>query len=179
MKEKDANLLISKKLREALQKRGADVVLTRSGSEHLPLYDRPIVAKLEDADLFISVHNNALPDGVNPWESHGVSTYYYHPFSKDLSEYVQSSMLNNLDMENFGHFRANFAVIRPTQYPAILVECAFMMIPDHEAALKTGAFQTRVAEAIAEGVERWVDHALPDQRYLDARRELQRRDGTK
>jgi N-acetylmuramoyl-L-alanine amidase len=168
IKEKDANLWISKKLRESLQKRGAEVVLTRGGSEHLPLYERPAIAKQEKADLFISVHNNALPDGVNPWADHGISTYYYHPSSKALAEAVQGSMLAQIDLPNFGLYRGNFAVIRPTQYPAILVECAFMMIPEQEAALKTEAFQTRVAEAIAEGVEHWVKGALPDQTYLDA-----------
>ncbi len=168
LKEKDANLWISKKLRESLQKRGAEVVLTRGGSEHLPLYERPIIAKQEKADLFISVHNNALPDGVNPWVDHGVSTYYYHPSSKGLAEAVQGSMLTHIELPNFGLYRGNFAVIRPTQYPAILVECAFMMIPQQEAALKTDAFQTRVAEAIAEGVDHWLKGKLPDQTYLNA-----------
>jgi N-acetylmuramoyl-L-alanine amidase len=168
VKEKDANLWISKRLREALHKRGAEVVLTRGGSEHLPLYERPAIAKQEKADLFISIHNNALPDGVNPWQDHGVSTYYYYPSSMALAESVQASLLASLDLPNFGLYRGNFAVIRPTQYPAILVECAFMMIPQQEAALKTEAFQTRVAEAIAEGVERWVKGVLPDQTYLGA-----------
>jgi N-acetylmuramoyl-L-alanine amidase len=174
VKEKDANLWISKKLREALKKRGADVVLTRGGSEHVPLYERPAIAKLERADLFISIHNNALPDGVNPWLEHGVSTYYYHPASKELALSVQASLLANLGLPNFGLYRGNFAVIRPTQYPAILVECAFMMIPEHEAALKTVAFQTQVAEAIAAGVDNWVGQALPDQAYLDATKKLSR-----
>lgn len=168
LKEKDANLWISKKLREALQKRGADAVLTRGGSEHLPLYERPAIAKQENADLFISIHNNALPDGVNPWADHGVSTYYYNPSSKGLAESVQGSMLAMVGLPNFGLYRGNFAVIRPTQYPAILVECAFMMIPEQEAALKTEEFQTRVADAIADGVDHWLKGALPDQKYLAA-----------
>lgn len=168
VKEKDANLWISLKLKEALERRGAHVTLTREGKEHVALYDRPRVASRAHADLFISVHNNALPDGVNPWTSHGVSTYYYHPFSKALAEHVQASLLNRMDMPDFGLFRANFAVIRPTQYPAILVECAFMMIPEHEAALKTDEYQEKVAEAIAAGVQRYVDEALPDASYRNA-----------
>ncbi len=175
IKEKDANLWISRKLKKSLERRGAKVTMTRTGNEDLPLYDRPRIAKLKDADLFISVHNNALPDGVNPYENHGVSTYYYHPFSKKLAECVQASLLSRLDMPDFGLFRANFAVIRPTQYPAILVECAFMMIPEHEAALKTSGFQEDVAEAIAAGIAKFVDRALPDEKYVEARRELNRR----
>ena len=81
-----------------------------------------------------------------------------------------------MDMPDFGLFRANFAVIRPTQFPAILVECAFMMIPEHEAALKTDAYQEKVAEAIAVGVERYVNEALPDVRYRNARNRRSRLD---
>jgi N-acetylmuramoyl-L-alanine amidase len=175
LKEKDANLWISRELREALERRGAEVTLTRTGSQDLPLYDRPIIAKHAGADLFISVHNNALPDGVNPWANHGVSTYYYHPFQKRLAEEVQASLLSSLDMPDFGLYRANFAVIRPTQYPAILVECAFMMLPDHEAALKTKEFQEQVAQAITEGIRHFVEETLPDEEYLDARKEMRRR----
>lgn len=176
VKEKDANLWISLKLKESLERRGAHVTLTREGSEHVDLYDRPRIASKAHADLFISVHNNALPDGVNPWAKHGVSTYYYHPFSKALAEHVQASLLNRLGMPDFGLFRANFAVIRPTQFPAILVECAFMMIPEHEAALKTDEYQEKVAEAIAIGVERYVNETLPDVSYRNAQNRRSRLD---
>jgi N-acetylmuramoyl-L-alanine amidase len=175
LKEKDANLWISRRLREVLERRGARVTLTREGSEDLTLYDRPRIAKREGADLFVSVHNNAVPDGVNPWTHHGISTYYYHPSSKRLAEDVQAAMLTHLPWPDYGLYRANFAVIRPTQYPAILVECAFMIMPEHEAALKLVPFQTRVAEAITAGIEHFVERSLPDRRYEDARRERRRR----
>jgi len=45
-----------------------------------------VIAKLTNADLFVSVHNNALPDGINPFTNHGVSTYYYHPHSARLAK---------------------------------------------------------------------------------------------
>lgn len=166
--EKDANLWIAKKLEQSLTRHGAEVILTREGNTDLPLYDRPIVAKTENADLFISVHNNALPDGVNPWENHGISTYYYNPSSKRFAEYVQESMLNRLGMPNFGLYRGNFAVIRPTQYPAILVECAFMIIPEDEAALKQPDFQQQIADAITMGVLNFAESTLPDHKYLEA-----------
>lgn len=168
LKEKHANLWIARKLRDALVHRGAEVTMTRDGSEDVSLYLRPAVAKSARADLFISVHNNALPDGVNPWSKYGASTYYYHPSSKALAECVQGSLLSHLDMPDFGLFRGNFAVVRPTQYPAILVECAFMIIPEHEAALKTAAFQEQVAEAIADGIDTFVQQSSPDKKYQEA-----------
>jgi N-acetylmuramoyl-L-alanine amidase len=174
LKEKVANLWIARKLRESLERRGAQVTMTRDGFEDVPLYERPKIAGRAKADLFVSVHNNALPDGTNPWLKHGVSTYYHYPSSKALAECVQGSLLGSLDMPDFGLFRANFAVVRPTQYPSILVECAFMILPDHEAELKTPAFQERAGEAIAAGIEAFVKQSLPDRKYEEARKERER-----
>ena len=101
--------------------------------------------------------------------NHGISTYYYHPSSKKFAEAVQAELLTSIDFPDFGLYRANFAVIRPTQYPTILVECAFMMIPAHEAALKKPVFQKQVADAITAGVQRFVTESLPDRKYQGAK----------
>jgi N-acetylmuramoyl-L-alanine amidase len=41
---------------------------------------------------------------------------------------------------------------RVTDCPAVLVECAFMMIPEQEAKLKTDKFQRKCAGAIYKGI---------------------------
>ncbi|MCP4684368.1 MAG: N-acetylmuramoyl-L-alanine amidase, partial [bacterium] len=82
--EAEANLGIALVLQKELERKGAIVIMTRDDASHLPLYDRPMIAKNNDADLFVSVHNNALPDGVDPWTNHGTSSYYYHPHSIEL-----------------------------------------------------------------------------------------------
>jgi len=151
--EADANLSIALALRKRLLKRRAIVVMTRDDRSNVPLYDRPAIAKDAPADIFVSVHNNALPDGVNPFENNGTSTYYYHPHSIDLARSVHPQLKKATGLDDHGLFYGNLAVIRPTQYPAILVECAFMMIPDQEARLKTEKFQDRVAKGIVQGIE--------------------------
>jgi N-acetylmuramoyl-L-alanine amidase len=154
--EKDANLQIADKLRRELIDRGATVIMTRFDNSPLPLYDRPIIANKFHTDLFISVHNNALPDGVNPFYNNGTSTYYYHPHSFDLARCVQKRVVEASGLPDYGLFHGNFAVIRPTQYPAILVECAFMIIPQQEMELKTESYQKRLAKGIADGVEDFI-----------------------
>jgi len=150
--EKEVNLAIAGQLARDLRRLGAEVVLTRRDDSPLPLYDRPAIAYREKADIFISIHNNALPNGVNPFVNNGVSTFYYHPHSAPLARSVQESLSRELGLNDFGWYYANFAVNRPTQYPAILVECAFMMIPEQEALLRTDKFKKRVSFAIIEGV---------------------------
>lgn len=154
--EAEANLNIALQLKRELQRKGAIVIMTREDMSALPLYDRPKIAKAEDADLFVSIHNNALPDGVNPYENNGVSTYYYHLHSLDLAKEIQHEIVKGTGFKNYGLYHGNLAVNRPTQYPAVLVECAFIILPEHEAKLKTSKFQKKVARSIRKGIERFL-----------------------
>ena len=154
--EKVANLLIALQLRKQLESKGAEVIMTRSDSSNVPLYDRPAIAKEAKADLFVSIHNNALPDGVNPFVNNGVSAYYYHPHSIDLARAIHREMPSATGLVDHGLFHGNLAVNRPTQYPAVLIECAFMIVPEQEAALKTEKFQKKIAEAITKGIENFL-----------------------
>jgi N-acetylmuramoyl-L-alanine amidase len=154
--EAEANLAIALALRKELQSKGANVVMTREDNSHVELYDRPMIAKLNDADLFVSIHNNAVPDGVNPFTNNGTSSYYYHPHSIDLARYIHTEMLKATGLPDHGLYHGNLAVNRPTQYPAVLVECAFMMIPQQEAMLKTDKFRKKVAKAILKGISNFL-----------------------
>lgn len=154
--EAEANLAIALALRKELQSKGAKVVMTREDDSHVDLYDRPAIAKLSDADLFVSIHNNALPDGVNPFTNNGTSSYYYHPHSIDLARCIHTEMLKATGLPDHGLYHGNLAVNRPTQYPAVLVECAFMMIPQQEAMLKTDKFRKKVAKAITKGIKNFL-----------------------
>ncbi len=154
--EAEANLAIALTLKEKLESRGAKVIMTRMDQSNVPLYERPVIAKLNHADLFVSIHNNALPDGVNPWTNNGTSTYYYHPHSIDLGRAIHKELLKATALPDHGFYHGNLAVNRPTQYPAVLVECAFMIIPEQEAMLKTNSFRRKVADAITRGIENFL-----------------------
>lgn len=76
-KEKRISLQIVLRLRDELQKAGAKVLLTRGSDVDVDLWDRMAWANRAHADLFLSVHCNAVP----PQESgralsHGVETYF-------------------------------------------------------------------------------------------------------
>ncbi len=155
--EAEANLNIALQLRKELEKKGAIVIMTREDMSAMPLYDRPKIANSVDADLFVSIHNNALPDGIDPHDNNGVSTYYYHLHSINLAKAIQREIIKGTGFNNYGLYHGNLAVNRPTQYPAVLVECAFIILPEHEALLKTKKFQKKVAKSIRKGIERFFE----------------------
>jgi len=71
--EKDVVLSIAKKLALKLKNEmGIEVVLTRKDDRFVALEDRTALANTEDADLFLSLHMNASPNG----EARGIETYY-------------------------------------------------------------------------------------------------------
>ena len=83
--EAEANLEISRRLIALLRERGAEIVETRSDTAAVALGDRPARAVREQVDLLVSVHNNAFPDGVNPFAHAGTSVFYNQPQSLGLA----------------------------------------------------------------------------------------------
>ncbi|HJU86698.1 MAG TPA: N-acetylmuramoyl-L-alanine amidase [Gemmatimonadota bacterium] len=158
LEEREANLGISLELARILERRGADVVLTRASADSgLGLYDRTNLAIGAGGELFVSIHNNALPDGVNPLLNNGTSVLYYHPQSRELAEAIQAELLPRTGLADRGVWHQNVAVLRMNEMPAVLVESVFMMIPEQEAALRTPEFRRRIAEGVAAGIERYLD----------------------
>lgn len=154
--EKEVNLQIAKRLKRVLEQHGAKVVMTRNGMENVPLYDRPKIAQQNHTDIFISIHNNAHPDGVNPFINTGTSVYYYHPHSEKLAESVHQQLVKTLNIGDQGLYQGNFAVLRPSGYLAILVECAFIIHPEQEQLLKQGDFQEKIVRAIYKGLAKFL-----------------------
>ncbi|HPD98033.1 MAG TPA: N-acetylmuramoyl-L-alanine amidase [Synergistales bacterium] len=72
IREKDINLKVALLMANILKKQGLRVVLTRSTDVYLKLADRTNIAVRENADVFVSLHCNALPKGRN---AEGVEIY--------------------------------------------------------------------------------------------------------
>jgi N-acetylmuramoyl-L-alanine amidase len=152
LREADANLAVSLILRDLLVQAGGQVVLSRSGNTSLDLLPRVKLADSVGAEVLISIHNNALPDGVNPFTNNGTSVYYNHPRSLPLARAVERELVRQLGIRDLGVGRGDLALTRPTWMPAILTEGLFMMIPEQEAALATPAGQRLYAVAVRDGL---------------------------
>lgn len=85
MLEKDLAWDIANRLRGLAEQNEFKVVMTRPGDEAVPLRDRTEIANRANADLFVSIHVNWLPDR----EARGIETYFagatVDPFLKELA----------------------------------------------------------------------------------------------
>ena len=164
-REAEANLAVALELRDLLAQAGAHVLLTRSRDVPLDLWPRVRLADSLGAELLVSIHNNALPDGVNPFTNNGTSVFYNTPRSQPLATAIQRALVRRLGLRDLGVGRGDLALVRPTWMPSVLTEGLFMMIPEQEAALRQPEGQRRYALAVRDGLEAWlrgVAAAAPD-----------------
>ncbi len=154
--EKDLNLQITKELDKILNERGAKTVLTRDKDTDTDLYERVDVARKKDTDIFISIHQNSLPNPKNWAKKHGSGVYYYNDNAKVLAYSVQKQLVKQTGFKDDGVFNASFAVVRSTNPVSILVECGYIIHPYERKKLADPAFQKIVAKAIADGVEEYL-----------------------
>ena len=150
--EAEANLLVADQLAPLLEREGSRVILTRRGPQTLGLAERVLLADSVDAHLLVSIHNNALPDGVNPFTNNGTSVFYHHPRALPLARAIQSRLVARTGLRDLGVARADLALTRATWMPAVLTEGMFMMIPEQEAALRTPEGRRLYAMAVLEGI---------------------------
>lgn len=150
--ESEANLAIAGRLRVLLEQAGARVVMTRVDATPLDLTSRIRLAEAAGAEVLVSIHNNAVPDGVNPFTSQGSSVFYNHAQSLPLARSVQGALVQRLGVRDLGVGRGDLAMVRPTWQPSILTEGLFMIVPEHEAALRVAEGQERYARGVADGL---------------------------
>jgi N-acetylmuramoyl-L-alanine amidase len=117
---------------------------------------RPLAAERANAELLVSLHNNAFPDGVNPFTNNGTTAFYNAPQSMELARALQRELIAELGLRDLGIARADLALVRPTWFPSSLTETMFLMVPQQEAALRDPAVQERIARAHFRAIEAFL-----------------------
>jgi N-acetylmuramoyl-L-alanine amidase len=156
LREAEANLAVALRLRTMLQAAGARVVMTRTADTAVDLWSRVALADTSGAELLVSIHNNALPDGVNPFTNNGTSVFYNQPRSVPLAAELQRSLVRRLKLPDLGIGRADLAIVRPTWMPAALCEGMFLILPDQELILRSAKGQRLYALGVFEGVRNFL-----------------------
>ena len=149
--EKDVNLAVGLELQKALTARGYNAVMTRADDTYLKLQERTDIANNVEADLFVSVHVNALPKKKS---MSGFEIYIMAlPTDKDAMElakvenreYVEGKGMDteNVDRRTemllriLGDLQQNNKISESTNFAAML----------YNAGVRNGLPMRRVAQA--------------------------------
>ena len=170
--EKEFTLDWAMRARPLLEANGWQVVLTRTNDSDLSLTGRVAVADFQQADLFVSLHFNAV---AQP-EPSGVETYCLTPAglaSTITRKYEDNASLmlpgNRFDPQNLhyaaklhrslvrqtgavdrGIKRARFMDVLVTQQrPALLLEGGYLSNPSEARRIGDPAYRQKLAEALA------------------------------
>lgn len=150
VKEKDINLDIALRLKNKLVDAGFKVILTRESDINHSLDEITDFANSNNADLFISVHNNSHPSV----DMNGTQTFYFNqsPYGSLLATYINAKTIEQIGTVNRGIKSSNFKVLKNTKMVSALIEGVFMNNPNEEAELKDDNFRDKIATGIYNGI---------------------------
>jgi N-acetylmuramoyl-L-alanine amidase len=171
VKEKDINLNISLKLRDALKARGYNVIMTRETDNALlnegkrigtkkaqDIENRCKIKEQSNADLFISIHQNYFPQG----KYYGSQVWYSkNEGSNELAHIVQENLKIDLD-------RGNKRVEKPAKndykiltcsdcMPSVLLECGFLSNYEEEKLLQDEKYQKKIADSLVKSIDSYLE----------------------
>lgn len=149
--EKDDNLRLGLEVEKALRAQGVQVLMTRSTDVFVPLAERAQMANQADADLFIALHRNSFPKETEGTK--GVENFIYLTAPLETSgraaQLVLSAVADVGVQRVVGVSRGNYAVLRRTRMPAMLLEMGFII--DQEDNRLFDENLVPYAQAIARG----------------------------
>ncbi len=159
--EKSLNLVTAKFVRSFLQQLGYQVLMTREDDTFIALDKRAEFANENKPALFVSIHYNSAPSA----EAEGVEVFFYQSKenkertqkSKRLAQIVLKNILEQTKAKSRGVKAGNYAVIRETNMPAVLVEGGFVTNEAELQNLKDPTYLKRIAWGIARGVDDYLN----------------------
>ena len=147
--EKEDALQLAFDVGNALERRGISVSYTRVSDVYDSPYEKAAMANASDADIFLSIHRNAMPV---PGTASGIENLVYEDsgtagaLGRNIGEALAEAGWTDLGVKE----RPGLVVLRNTKIPAVLVEVGFINNEKDNEFLDANMAAT--ADAIADGV---------------------------
>lgn len=152
LRETDVVLDVGLQLAQLLQSKGVQVLLTRTSEVDVDLPPRVALANRSGADLFVSLHANAL--SLDRPDVNGIETFYFQGGrSYELAVSIQQQLMAvSPGTPDRGARPGRFFVIRRTVMPSVLTEMGFVTGEIDAPRLAEARFRQRLAAALATGI---------------------------
>ncbi len=166
--EKDIVLSVAKKVKEIIEDKGVNVIMTSKGDTYPTLESRPELANTKGAVLFVSIHANSTNYDVTA--AQGIEVYYSEQnndddlgvTSKQLSNALLDSLTKFTNAKSRGVKTGNLLVNRKCLMPSSLIEIGFLNNPDELELMASDSYQDKLAAGITQGVlSIWKKVELP------------------
>ena len=147
--EKDDTLNLALAVAGKLRAQGQTVIMTRNEDVFLPLSERSAIANRNPTDVFVSIHRNAADSP----QANGVENFVYitpTPTETQYATTVLDEVVKAGVQRDRGVKEGNFAVLRNTRAPAMLLEMGF--ITNEKDNMLFDTHFNAYAEAIARGI---------------------------
>ena len=163
IEEKDINLTISLEVEKRLKELGYYVILTRRKDEEVSLEERVSLANENQADLYISIHQNAFEDE----EIYGIETWYQKEKGEEnrrLAKLLQQQIGKATGAkERFVSEESDMYGVVYTSMPACIIETGYLSNPEERSKLITTEYQHYIAEGIVCAIKYYFE---PKTMYL-------------
>jgi len=158
LQEKNIVLPVSIQVAQILEQQGVSTIMTRRVDREIDLEPRVQIAERANATLFVSIHANAI--SLSRPDVNGIETYYTSAQGQQFARVIHSSLLRATGGPDRGVRQARFYVLRNTSMPAVLVETGFVTGAQDAPRLADPAYQTRVAQGIAQGILQYIQQTI-------------------
>ncbi len=158
LRETDVVLDVALQTARLLQSRGVQVLLTRTSEVDVDLPPRVDLANSSQADLFVSLHANAL--NMDRPDVNGIETFYYEGgLSYGLADALQQRLMAiSPGTTDRGARPGRFFVIRRTVMPSVLTEMGFVTGDVDAPRLASRTYRRQLAQALAAGILSFLKH---------------------
>ena len=159
LRETDIVLDVALQTARLLQSRGVQVLLTRTSEVDVDLPPRVDLANSSQADLFVSLHANAL--NMDRPDVNGIETFYYEGgLSYGLADALQQRLMAiSPGTPDRGARPGRFFVIRRTVMPSVLTEMGFVTGEVDAPRLASRPYRRQLAQALAAGILSFLTHS--------------------
>lgn len=154
IQEKNINLRVAAKIARLLEQRGIGVVMTRWQDQFIELEDRAAIGNQRNADLFVSIHADSAPSS----SAQGFTIYVATAASVQAYQAAQAinQAMERTGMNNRGIREEDYRVLVKTNGPAVLIELGYLSNVQDAARLADDSFRDRLAQAIADGIQAFL-----------------------